>query len=135
MGTIRARVSDELEEKIQNIIDEVQKEAVGGVEINMSTVIRYALDNYIKEYEERKNEVITLKFNLSNISDYKLNKLEEISSELSKLFSCGWEEEIPLVKSTFMLNEAVKYELYKRKKSSEELELTEEEKKFLKKEN
>ena len=57
MGTIRARVSDELEGKIQNIIDEVQKEAVGGVEINMSTVIRYALDNYIKEYEERKKGI------------------------------------------------------------------------------
>lgn len=76
MGTIRARVSDELEEKIQNIIDEVQKEAVGGVEINMSTVIRYALDNYIKEYEERKKGIEVVKFNIDEFSNEQLKKIQ-----------------------------------------------------------
>lgn len=84
MGTIRARVSDELEERIENIINEVREEAVGGVEINLSTVIRYALDNYIKEYEERKQGIEVIKFNLDELSDEQLKSVREATRLILK---------------------------------------------------
>lgn len=77
MGTIRARVSDELEERIEKIIEEVKEESFGGIEINLSTVIRYALDNYIKEYEERKQGIEVVKFNINELSDEQLTKIQK----------------------------------------------------------
>lgn len=82
MGTIRARVSDELEEKIEKIIEEVREEAVGGVEINLSTVIRYALDNYIKEYEERKKGIEVVKFNINELSNEQLIKIQKATKSI-----------------------------------------------------
>lgn len=113
MGTIRARVSDELEERIENIINEVREEAVGGVEINLSTVIRYALDNYIKEYEERKQDIKTVKFDLKAIEDKeKLEKLLKASEEIGELFKAGYEGEFEIGIDCFYLSEAIRYRLF-----------------------
>lgn len=113
MGMIRARISDEAEEKIESIINEVREEAVGGVEINLSTVIRYALDNYIKEYEERKQDIKTVKFDLKAIEDKeKLEKLQEAIEGLSEVFSVGYKEEMNLGIEFFKLSEAINYRLF-----------------------
>lgn len=120
MGTIRARVSDELEEKIEKIIEDVRKEAVLGSEINLSTVIRYALDNYIKEYEERKKEILTVKFDLKAINDKeKLEKLQEATKQLSEVFSVGYAEEVKLGVDLFELNNAINYRLFELNKRGE----------------
>ena len=113
MGMIRARISDEAEEKIESIINEVREEAFGGVEINLSTVIRYALDNYIKEYEERKQDIKTVKFDLKAIEDKeKLEKLLKASEEIGELFKAGYEGEFGTGIDCFYLSEAIRYRLF-----------------------
>lgn len=84
MGMIRARISDEAEERIENIINEVREEAVGGVEINLSTVIRYALDNYIKEHEERKQGIEVVKFNIDKLTNEQLDRVREATELILK---------------------------------------------------
>lgn len=113
MGTIRARVSDELEERLEDIIEEVKKESVGGVEINMSTVIRYALDNYIKEYEERKKGISTVKFNINEItSKEKLEAIKEAANTLSEVFSVGYVEDVNVAVDLFKLSNSIDYRLF-----------------------
>lgn len=116
---ITARVDEELLQDVASRIEAIKRESRGGVEINLATVIRYSLEKYLEEQEEIDKDIQVIKFDLNKISEDKLRKLEKISGELSDLFSCGWEEEIPLVKSTFMLHEAVKYKLFELSKKEE----------------
>lgn len=84
MGIIRARVSDELESKLKCVIAE-QKENMMGGEINTSTVTRYALEQYVKEYEEKKKGIVTLKFDVKNMTDEQLEVVVERYGKINKL--------------------------------------------------
>lgn len=84
MGIIRARVSDELESKVKGVIAE-QKENMMGGEINTSTVTRYALEQYVKEYEEKKKGIVTLKFDVKNMTDEQLEVVVERYGKINKL--------------------------------------------------
>lgn len=86
MGIIRARISDELESKVKGVIAEQEKNMMGG-EINISTVIRYALEQFIKEYEEKKDDIVTLKFDVKNMTENELDSVAECSKILSKAFN------------------------------------------------
>lgn len=127
MAVIRAIVSEELKESVQSQINKIKQNSRGGTEVNLSTVIRYSLEKYIEEQEKLDREVITLDFDLNNISYKQLKELEEVTEKLANIFSSGYEDTIDLVKNCFKLNQAVKYNLYKKK----EVELTEEEKEIL----
>ena len=86
MGIIRARISDELESKVKGIIAEQEKNMMGG-EINISTVTRYALEQFIKEYDEKRNDIVTLKFDVKNMTDEQLEVVAECAEILSKEFN------------------------------------------------
>ena len=86
MGIIRARISDELESKVKGVIAEQEANMMGG-EINISTVIRYALEQFIKEYEEKKDGIVTLKFDVKNMTENELDSVAECSKILSKAFN------------------------------------------------
>lgn len=88
MGIIRARISDELESKVKGVIAEQEKNMMGG-EINISTVTRYALEQFIKEYDEKRNDIVTLKFDVKNMTDEQLEVVAECSKILSKAFNEG----------------------------------------------
>lgn len=117
--SINLRINDELEKKLKETVEDIKKNTPLGAEVNNSTVVRGALIDFFNKLEEEKKDIQVIKFDLNKISEDKLRKLEKISGELSDLFSCGWEEEIPLVKSTFMLHEAVKYKLFELSKKEE----------------
>lgn len=85
MGIIRARISDELEEKIHTIIEEIKENAVGGVEINLSTVIRYSLENYIKEYENNKKGVNVVNFDFDSFTLEQLNEIQEPIRKIAQI--------------------------------------------------
>lgn len=91
MAKINCRIPDELEEALKRVIAEVQVEAPGGVEISLSTVMRYSLEKYLKEYQERKDKVLTLKINPNKLSINELEKVSEIisnaSSEINKVIN------------------------------------------------
>lgn len=91
MAKINCRIPDELEEALKRVIAEVQVESPGGVEISLSTVMRYSLEKYLKEYQERKDKVLTLKINPNKLSMNELEKVSEIinnaSSEINKVIN------------------------------------------------
>lgn len=68
---IRARITEEQDAKLVNIIKELQAKAPGA-EVNVSTITRYALEKYINEYEK---EVLTVEIPLKTASDDELKVL------------------------------------------------------------
>lgn len=127
---ITTRVDEDLLEKVQVRINKIKEESRGGTEINLSTVIRYALEKYLEEQNEIDRGVINVKFELDKFSLSDLEKLNKITSQLSKTFNCGWEDTIDLVKSSFKLDQAVKYAIYERNNIPE---LSEKEKELIEK--
>lgn len=114
MATIRARISDELEKQIQEKIEKLKENAVGGMEINISTVIRYSLEKYLQEQEEIEKNIKTLKIDLESINDTeKLKKLQNAMEQLTEVFSVGYKAEIDLGINLFELTEAINYKLFK----------------------
>lgn len=135
MGMIRARISDELEQEIQARIEKLKENARGGMEVNMSTVIRYSLERYVQEQNELDNGVITLKFDVNKLSKCDLKRLETVAEQLTEIFDSGYEETMELVKGSFDLDQAIQYKLYQEEKLMQDAanyELTEDEKKYLK---
>lgn len=135
MGMIRARISDELEKEIQARIEKLKENARGGMEVNMSTVIRYSLERYVQEQNELDNGVITLKFDVNKLSKCDLKRLETVAEQLTEIFDSGYEETMELVKGSFDLDQAIQYKLYQEEKLMQDAasyELTEDEKKYLK---
>ncbi|NFN17444.1 hypothetical protein FDB52_00750 [Clostridium botulinum] len=87
MGMIRARISDDLEEQIQERIEKLKESSRGGMEINMSTVIRYALEKYIQEQDELDKGIETLKIDVSKLNREQLKKVSNSMDIISKLQS------------------------------------------------
>ncbi len=82
---VTARIEEELETKVRNIIEEQKRNIMGG-EINLATVIRYSLEQYVKEYEEKKKGIVTLKFDMRNMTDNELKAVKEFAVVLAKEF-------------------------------------------------
>lgn len=85
MGMIRARISDELEERIHSIIEEIKDNAVGGVEINLSTVIRYSLENYVKEYENNRKGINSVNFDFDSFTLEQINEIKEPIKRIAEI--------------------------------------------------
>lgn len=84
MGVIRARISDELEQKIQERIEMV-KDSFRGGEINTSTVIRYSLEKYLDDERDIENGIKTVKFDLKKFSDEELELIRDFTKKLIDL--------------------------------------------------
>lgn len=136
MAIIKSIVPDDLKEKIQTEIERVKRKSRGGVEVNMSTVLRYSLEKYLEEQKELDEGVITLKFNVNKLSVNDLKKLEPIAEQITEIFNGGYEDiTMDLTKNSFDLDQSIKYKLYQEEKLMQDAanyELAEDEKKFLK---
>ncbi|MBC2459395.1 hypothetical protein [Clostridium beijerinckii] len=114
---ITTRIEEDLIEKVQERINSIKSDSRGGTEINLSTVIRYALEKYLEEQKEIDRGVVNLKFEIDKFSLSDLEKLEPTVNKLSDTFSAGYKENIEFSKSAFMLDEAIKYQIYKLKEN------------------
>lgn len=133
---ITVRLEEELEKKVQFEIQKIKNQSRSGVEINLSTVIRYSLEKYLEEQKQLDEGVITLKFNVNKLSASDLKKLEKVVEQLTEIFNGGYEDTtMDLSKNSFDLDQAIKYKLYQEEKLTQDAanyELSEDEKKFLK---
>ncbi|WP_294378190.1 hypothetical protein [uncultured Clostridium sp.] len=114
---ITARIDDELIKRVQLRINKIKEESRGGTEINLSTVIRYALEKYLEEQEEIDRNVFNLKFEIDKLDISDLEKLEPLVNKLSDMFSCGYKESVELSTNAFKLCEEIKYKIYKLKEN------------------
>lgn len=119
MGTIRARVSDELEKRLEEKVEEIRKRTPLGAEVNNSTVIRGALVDFFEKIDkERKGErEISIKLggltieelrDMNNVMDGFLENLEDkgnhttygrVMSLINKIQTLILEEEIKIRES------------------------------------
>ncbi len=84
MGKINCRIPDELEVDLKRAMLEIQRNAPGGAEVNFSTIMRYSLEKYLEEYQERKDKVSTIKINPNKLSVDELGQVGKILSNASK---------------------------------------------------
>lgn len=103
MGKINCRIPDELEVDLKRAMLEIQRNAPGGVEVNFSTIMRYSLEKYLEEYQERKDKVSTIKINPKKLNNEEIGLVGDILNN-----ACN--EMLKLVKEN-ELNEV--YNIYK----------------------
>lgn len=101
--SINVRLSDELEEKLKKTVEEVKDIAPLGAEVNSSTIVRGAIEDFIKKIKEEKEGIKNISYNLSEIENEKelerFNKLLESMIKVvkdSNSFENGISEELLL---------------------------------------
>lgn len=83
---VNVRINDELQGKLDKLICDMQKELPRGAEVNISSLIRGALEQIIEDYEDEKNLVVTAKLPLGDASLGELKAMEELKvNERAKL--------------------------------------------------
>lgn len=115
---ITVRLDSELEKKVQSEIKKIIKKSRGGTEINLSSVIRYALANYITQQREIDDGVVILKFNLNKLQIMSLKKLEMAMKQLTNVLSGGCDEVTDLAENLFNLEQSIKYKIYQVEQAS-----------------
>lgn len=93
MGTIRARVSDELECNLKKIVEEIKNATPRGAEVNNSTVVRGALEEFIEKTEEEKQGIYKFPIYL-NLEKEEGKKLQEKLQEIILSLGNSKEEDI-----------------------------------------
>lgn len=81
--SINVRLSDELEENLKNIIEEVRHKTPLGAEVGNSTVVRGALQDFINKVQDEKKGIKNISYNLSEIQNEK--ELERFNKLLDSL--------------------------------------------------
>ena len=86
--SINVRLSDELEEKLKSTVEEVKKKTPLGAEVNNSTIVRGALEDFFKRIEEEEKGIKNVSYNLSELENEEtelkilMNMLEDMSNML-----------------------------------------------------
>lgn len=82
--SINVRLSDELEKKLNDTVKEVKKNTPIGAEVNNSTIVRGALEDFFKRIEDEKKGIVSISFNVNDMNENELNSLNE---EMGKIFN------------------------------------------------
>lgn len=107
--SINVRLSDEIEKKLKDTVNKVKKNTPTGAEVNNSTIVRGALEEFFKKIEDEDKGVKTIRIDTSILNDEEMEKCEEIIQLLRKKFSEISEEEnnvTTLIRKTLL---ALKY--------------------------
>ena len=76
MGTIRARVPDELEKRLEEKVEEIKKKTPLGAEVNNSTVIRGALVDFFEKIDKERKGEKNISFYPNQFSNKELSNIE-----------------------------------------------------------
>lgn len=79
--SINVRLSDDLEEKLKKSVEEIKNNTPRGAEVNNSTVVRGALEEFMEKTEEEKNGIYKIPINL-NSKNYDGEKLKKKLKEI-----------------------------------------------------
>ncbi|EHI96991.1 hypothetical protein CDLVIII_0253 [Clostridium sp. DL-VIII] len=83
--SINVRLSDELEEKLKSTVEEVKKKTPLGAEVNNSTIVRGALEDFIKKIENEEKGIKTVSYNFSELEneEKELEVLRDLLKDMS----------------------------------------------------
>lgn len=79
--SINVRLSDELEAKLKETVEEIKNNTPRGAEVNNSTVVRGALEEFIEKTEEEKQGIYKFPIYL-NLNNEDGRELQEKLNEL-----------------------------------------------------
>lgn len=82
MGTIRARVPDELEKRLEEKVEEIKKKTPLGAEVNNSTVIRGALVDFFEKIDKERKGEKNISFYPNQFSNKELSNIENAIDKL-----------------------------------------------------
>lgn len=80
--SINVRLSDELEKKLNDTVNEVKKNTPIGAEVNNSTIVRGALEDFFNKLEEDKKGIKNVKYDLSILDCKECKEAEEIINNM-----------------------------------------------------
>ncbi len=80
---INTRLSDELEEKLNILVEHMKKEAPRGTDVTSSSVVRGGLEKFIEEREFEKEGIVLLPISLKHATDNDLMQLQHIAIGLT----------------------------------------------------
>lgn len=84
MASLNVRLTDELEGQLKEVIAEVKKKAPRGAEVNSSTIVRGALEEFFNKLQDEKKGVQTARFNFSELKAGELQTLMDLITTLTK---------------------------------------------------
>ena len=103
--SINVRLSDDLEEKLKNTVESIKEKTPAGAEVNNSTVVRGALEDFIrrqeqdwnKEYNipivkmnykelEQSYEMINTMLNAVKAEHYNVDSLNDLPDHLKSIY-------------------------------------------------
>lgn len=91
--SINVRLSDELEENLKKTVEEIKNSTPRGAEVNNSTVVRGALEEFIEKTEEEKQGIYKFPIYL-NLEKEEGQKLQEKLQEIILSLGNSKEEDI-----------------------------------------
>lgn len=76
MGTsINFRVSDEVESNLKTMIEEIKEKSPRGAEVNNSTIVRAALEDFFKKHDEDKKGIKTYNIPFGSLSEHDIQMI------------------------------------------------------------
>ena len=91
--SINVRLSDELEQKLKKSVEEIKNNTPRGAEVNNSTVVRGALEEFMEKTEEEKKGIYKFPI-LLNVNNFDGEKLQKKLKEIILSLDNTKEEEI-----------------------------------------
>lgn len=82
--SINVRLSDELEEKLKKTVEELKKETPLGAEVNNSTIVRGALEEFIINQELKRKGIKEYTLSVGEMSNYELKQAHDMVSGMLK---------------------------------------------------
>lgn len=73
--SLNFRLNDELQKKLEDTVKEVKQKTPLGAEVNNSTIVRGALQEFFNKIDEQKNGIVTLKIDLGKLDSEELDNV------------------------------------------------------------
>ncbi len=91
---LRARVSEDIVEEVERIAAELEQQNPG-VEANISTITRYAIHDYIRRYNGKKNGTVFMEVPLGSICNEDLEIVFKSITEIREVLSRNAWNQLP----------------------------------------
>ncbi len=95
---IQTRVSEELGNKIEDLIRRLSLKADRGMEVSSSSITRSALSEFVENVEKEENDVVTVDIPLNDLSPDEISTIQNALMKVSRDFMNRRGEENPIIK-------------------------------------
>lgn len=94
---VRVRITEETEKKLQETVTKISKNAPLGAEVNHSTVVRGAIEDFLNKVEEEEKGIERISYNITNLKEEELKEFDNYLSKFNKEIEDGEENNVTQV--------------------------------------